>query len=742
MLKSSLQLVLLRALLSSLFLWGTSSGQSRNTEYFQYISPLPGSRMVSPHNNIIIRQGEVIERSSEITTDLITVNGSESGIHKGELILSDDSKTLVFNPERPFASGEIVEVELKGFEIIDRGKIGPLKFHFTISQTPKHVMPDLRERYMTELGGILNSTPVMAEDISGEETNPRINSSLPANFPEIAVNTYSNPTPGYLSMAMYFFTYPDSFGPTYLSIADNYGSPIFYRLVEGIGTDFKLQPNGLLTFYEGALFANNPDLQRFYAMDASYAIVDSFRTGNGYVTDLHELLILPNNHALLMSYDPQVVRMDTIVPGGDPNAIVDGLIIQELDAAKNVVFQWRSWDHFEITDADTNIDLTAAYIDYVHGNAIEVDRDGNLLISSRHLCEITKIDRQTGDVIWRWGGKKNQFTFSNDSRGFSYQHDIRVLDNGNYTLFDNGNYLNPLHSSALEYQLDEQNRTATLVWSYRDPNIFGGFMGSARRLANNNTLIGWGGTYPSITEVREDGSKELELTFETNWINYRAFRFPWETSLFSTDNFFINFGSRAQVPVDLPLTLLNNSANDIFITTASTRDSAFFVIDSLPILLPANSNVQITVSFAPENYGNYYDVLTLRADLGEEGFGRQVSLFGLYGLADLIHDENIPLAFALHQNYPNPFNPTTSIRYELPVNGRVILKIYNILGQEVRTLVNETQNAGKKSAVWDGRDNFGQEVSAGIYIYRIQAGDAEAGRQEVFVENRKMVLLR
>ncbi len=87
---------------------------------------------------------------------------------------------------------------------------------------------------------------------------------------------------------------------------------------------------------------------KYYAEDSQYNIVDSFYCGNGYSTDTHELRVLNNGHALLMSYDPQNVDMSLIVPGGDPNAIVIGLIIQEIDENKNVVFQWRSWDHFQL----------------------------------------------------------------------------------------------------------------------------------------------------------------------------------------------------------------------------------------------------------------------------------------------------------------------------------------------------------------------------------------------------------
>ena len=77
---------------------------------------------------------------------------------------------------------------------------------------------------------------------------------------------------------------------------------------------------------------------------------------------------------------------------------------------------------------------------------------------------------------------------------------------------------------------------------------------------------------------------------------------------------------------------------------------------------------------------------------------------------------------SLFQNYPNPFNPTTTIRYNLSKTSEVELKIYNILGQVVQTLVSEKQPAGEKSVVWDARDNTGQMVSSGIYICSLQAG--------------------
>jgi len=94
----------------------------------------------------------------------------------------------------------------------------------------------------------------------------------------------------------------------------------------------------------------------------------------------------------------------------------------------------------------------------------------------------------------------------------------------------------------------------------------------------------------------------------------------------------------------------------------------------------------------------------------------------------------VPTAFALFQNYPNPFNPETSIRYQLPQPSWVRLKIFDLLGREVKTLVNSKKRTGYYEVVWDGRDNQGREVSSGIYIGTLKAGD--------FTTSIKMLLMK
>ena len=94
----------------------------------------------------------------------------------------------------------------------------------------------------------------------------------------------------------------------------------------------------------------------------------------------------------------------------------------------------------------------------------------------------------------------------------------------------------------------------------------------------------------------------------------------------------------------------------------------------------------------------------------------------------------MPVNFALKQNYPNPFNPSTQIQYALPSESKVLISIYDLTGRKVKTLVNEVQSVGHRSVMWNATNEIGRPVSAGMYIYSIQAGN--------FIQNRKMVLMK
>ncbi len=115
-------------------------------------------------------------------------------------------------------------------------------------------------------------------------------------------------------------------------------------------------------------------------------------------------------------------------------------------------------------------------------------------------------------------------------------------------------------------------------------------------------------------------------------------------------------------------------------------------------------------------------------------------LLGMDGAVDVLHHAEIgdlkplPDRFNLEQNTPNPFNPSTVIGYQLPESGMVRLAVYNLIGQEVRVLVNERRNAGSFTATWDGADALGRRVASGVYLYRIQAGS--------FSATKRMLLLK
>jgi len=476
------------------------------------VSPVPGSDLVRPETNIILRLDHPIAVGPSGLRSAVRVAGIESGSHDGAIVVSSDGRTVLFKPDRIFAMGERVTVELSP-PLITAG-VGGFAFSFRIGARPSpRPTASMVAEWMADI--VPPTTSALEPPISSAIDMPSDDDSLPADFPVITATVYRRPARGRLFLSNL------SFGATpnvpYLLILDNSGAPVFYRRMAATCLDFKVQPNGQLTYFDWGV-------SRVYAMNDSFQVVESFGCGNGYVTDQHEVRLLPNGHALLMSYDPQVVDMSQVVPGGDTAAVVIGLVIQEVDALDNVYFQWRSWDHFQITDA-TNLNFTSATIDYVHGNAIEIDTDDNLLISSRHLDEITKIDRETGDVLWRWGGKNNEFTFIGDPFAFSRQHAIRLIANGHYTLFDNGNYHDPRFSRAVEYQLDQVNKTARLVWQYRgDPDVYGGAMGYVQRLDNGNTLISLGAGKPDVIEVTPGGAKVMELTLPPNIFTYRAYR--------------------------------------------------------------------------------------------------------------------------------------------------------------------------------------------------------------------------
>jgi hypothetical protein len=352
------------------------------------------------------------------------------------------------------------------------------------------------------------------------QTNSRsiLLDSLPADLPLPTITTLKNPADGYIFASVPFW----GAGKSYLVAYDNSGKPVFYRTTPWYGSDFKVQESGVLTYYDYAS-------SKFFVMDSSFAVIDSFWTKNGFTTDEHDIKILANGNALIIGYGARNFDMSQYVAGGDPNASVIVSAVQEIDRNKNVVFEWKDYEHYRFTEAGPAVNLLDPSFIFSRINSVDLDLDGNLVISSRNMDEITKIDRRSGRILWRFGGRSNQFKRQNDTVGFSAQHSANMLPNGNLLMYDDGLYHSPHFSRAIEYRLDTVNRTASLVWSYRhSPDIRSVFWGNAQRLANGNTLIGWGRSDTAATEVDSKGEKVFEMTFPHGVFSYRVFRFPFK----------------------------------------------------------------------------------------------------------------------------------------------------------------------------------------------------------------------
>jgi len=120
---------------------------------------------------------------------------------------------------------------------------------------------------------------------------------------------------------------------------------------------------------------------------------------------------------------------------------------------------------------------------------------------------------------------------------------------------------------------------------------------------------------------------------------------------------------------------------------------------------------------------------------GEEGGIAKIYIVGLQGTSNMIGNIiPIPNEISLMQNYPNPFNPTTNIEYQIQKNDFVTIKVFNSLGQLVKTLINESKQSGEYSVIFDGKNEKGQAVSSGAYYYQLQVED--------FISNKKMILLK
>ena len=316
---------------------------------------------------------------------------------------------------------------------------------------------------------------------------------------------------------------PGASGPL---IMDNDGEPVwFLPLATESALNFKAQRykgKPVLTWYEGGTSGSTYG-GSCVIYDATYHEVKRVHAGNGLACDGHEFTITDRDTALLAIYNE--------VPVAGSPALVEG-VVQETDIATGkVLFEWHSLDHVPLAESFRPAVTAAGNIDYFHLNSIGVDRDGNLIVSARHTSTIYKLDRKSGDIIWRLGGMKSDFTLD-PGAAFNFQHDARTHDDGTLTLFDNGatdagaGDVEP-HSRPMRLRLDTTAKTATLAQEYQaaTPRLAIA-TGNLQQLPNDGALVDWG-TVGAITEFGPDAEVVFDASLGDGAFTYRAFRLEW-----------------------------------------------------------------------------------------------------------------------------------------------------------------------------------------------------------------------
>ena len=356
------------------------------------------------------------------------------------------------------------------------------------------------------------------------------NRPVPADVPSYEFVQHDSSAYGY------YLTAPFKLGPTatpvpkHAMILDDKGYLFWYKpLFAQILLDFKYHPA-----QQQFSFINNQNPQdiRYNLMDTDFQLLDSFTTINGVDPDLHEFQISSDQTYLLSGIRDSIIDLSNYVFNftlGSSQTNVIGFVVQELDENHQLLFQWNSNDYVHPTEAYEFYGYLASDFDYSHGNAIHEDYDGGLLLSFRNTNAIYKINRVSGALEWQLGGKSSSFTFTNDN-GFSAQHDVRRLPNGNISLYDNANMADPPKiSRAVEYSLDTINWTATKVWEYKyDPGFFCNAMGNHQTTDSRNHLVNYGISYrpqPSFVLTDDNGNLLTELFFQDSFVSYRSFVF-------------------------------------------------------------------------------------------------------------------------------------------------------------------------------------------------------------------------
>jgi hypothetical protein len=388
--------------------------------------------------------------------------------------------------------------------------------------------------------------PALADAV---RTNPRhfppqLNpEQAPPQMPPLKVTGKNRMQPGTVTLTTYTtprMTKDVSYFPSFLVELDKQSGQLTKaQQMLTAATMFQPEPGGRYSYNivdtEGQAGAGIE--VSHYVTDDELNILATYNLDDleGGDADLHDFELLDNGNAMLLAYRKRQVDLSEF--GGPADGAVWDTVIAERTPDGRTVWQWDGADHMDLADVP-DAEAKAQFVesppsgaaDYAHPNSLEIAEDGDVLVSIRHYDCVYRIDKESGDIVWAFGGPncaENDFEISGDPYdGPSHQHDATLLDDGHLMVFDNGNLRKGEKqvSRVAEYALDEDAMTAELVWSH-DDGRYTDIMGSAERLDNGNTLIGWGAlTDPAISEVTPNGKTVFEVSLPAGQLVYRAYQ--------------------------------------------------------------------------------------------------------------------------------------------------------------------------------------------------------------------------
>ena len=323
-------------------------------------------------------------------------------------------------------------------------------------------------------------------------------------------------------------------GPEIVSIT---GKVLWYHPLPGgsFAADFRTQTylgKPVLTWFQDSGTGGEDVIY-----NARYQQIATVKPANGYLPDFHEFLITPRNTALILTDTPGTANLTSL--GLSAHQQVINGVVQEIDIKTGkLLFQWDSAGHVPYSDSHAPMPQPGQPWDWFHINAVHLDTDGNLLISSRFTWTIYKVNLRTGAMIWQLGGKHSTFAIKAapgqklDRAGeiFAFQHDPEALGGGQYTVFDNeSDGQSTLYSSsrAVTISLDQAAGTATLIKSVNQPEgLTADATGSAQTTRNGDLFVSWGGL-SSFSEFSPSGKLLFNAKLPDGAGTYRAYRLPW-----------------------------------------------------------------------------------------------------------------------------------------------------------------------------------------------------------------------